>query len=116
MLFRSRAVTHRNRFLADDVRVLVEHDVPDLVRLVAAIGDRVHLVGEGVVMRVRGISADQRAVERVVRDRVQLVTELDRLSDRLDHREGSAGGAEYIGVWRVLWVVFPAWGEFRAET
>src|SRR3546814_13156416 len=66
-------------------------------------------------MRVRRISADQRAVERVVRDRVQLVAELDGLSARFDDREGAAGEADDIGVRRVVAAFAPAWGSFLAE-
>src|SRR3546814_4182406 len=83
------------------MRVGVEDDVPDLVRLVALIGDRMRLVREGVAVGVRGIGTGERAVEGVVRDRVERVRQFGRLAAGLDDREGAPGEADDIGVWRV---------------
>src|SRR3546814_1765906 len=57
-------VGDRDRLFADHMRVGVEDDVPHHVRPIALIGDRVRFVREGIVVRMRGIGAGERAVER----------------------------------------------------
>ena len=80
------------------MRVLVENDVPDLVRLVAAIGDGVRFVGAGIIMRVGGVGADERAVERVMRDRVEFIAEFDRFAAGFDDGEGTAGKTDDVRI------------------
>src|SRR3546814_13594386 len=76
------------------MRLGVEHRMPDRAELVALIGDRVHLVRERVVMRVRGVRTGERAVEGIVRDRLQPFGHFGGGSARLDDRESAACDAD----------------------
>jgi hypothetical protein len=57
----------------------------------------------------------QRAVEGVMRDRVELIAELDRLAARLDDREGPAIDADDVGVRSVVAFGARAGGNFFAK-
>ena len=101
----ARAVLHRNRFLADDMALRVEHRVPDGVHHIAAIADRVPFACRRVPVWVRGVAVGQRAIELAVCDGVERAAHLHRMPARLDDRPGSSGDADDIGVGRIVALV-----------
>ena len=101
----ARAVLHRDRLLADDMALRVQHRVPDGVHHIAAIADRVPLARRRAPVRVRGVAVGQRAIELAVGNGVERAAHLHRMPARFDDRPGPPRDADDIGVRRIVALV-----------
>ncbi len=94
-------MTDRDRLFAAHPPVASDDDMPDRVEVRSVVADRVQLARFRVAVRMRAERLPQRAVERVVRDGVQVVVELDRRCAGFHQRPDPARVAEHVRVHRI---------------
>ena len=92
-----RTVGDLDRLHLADPGVGADDDVLQ-VRDRPVVGDGVQVAGGRIDLRVGGVAVGQRAAEVAVRERVELVGELDRPRPGLDEGERPAAESHHVGV------------------
>src|ERR1700730_386640 len=93
-----RAMAHTHRLLSAHAAVGCDHDMMNRGWIPRIIGDRMHLSGQRIEMRVGAEGAAQRAAEIVIGQRSEHIVEQYRRAPRFDQRPGLSREPNHVGV------------------